>query len=221
MRHEYHIRFGSPLRAVHVGDPDAARQRQQAAQAESESRAMAEIAATREMELQESRAVEEALAGLTEAAESLVQRQSQLLGEMQQVAIELATAIAMRVTYDKLQSDRFAIEELVATVVGRLGTTEAVSVRMHPEDMALLERRGKADVLQKIGDVRFIADDTLARGDCVADAGDVSLESCLEEELNGIRQHLLRNLSDAQIERRKTAAGDRELRRFPDRRQTA
>jgi flagellar biosynthesis/type III secretory pathway protein FliH len=229
MRHEKTIRFGRPLRAVRLTDASASEGADLEAMAEASARALTEMAAAKEREqqkLQEQAAVEQALAGIAEAASGLTHRRNDLLAEMQKVAVELAMAVATRVTYDKLQSDHFAIEELVHAVVSRLAPAGPVQIRMHPDDIALLNRRLGDERLSagrfaEHSEIRLIPDESLRRGDCTADAGDVSFASSLEEQLSGIRQHLLRNLTDAQTERRKAAAGDRELRRSPDRRQTA
>jgi flagellar biosynthesis/type III secretory pathway protein FliH len=221
MRHEQTVRFVQSLRAVRLTETSAGQSADSQSTADPQTRALAEIAAAKELEQREGGAIAVALAGLAEAAGSLTSSRNELLSEMQQAAVELATAISMRVTYDKLQTDRFAIEELVHAVVGRLGSTGPVQVRMHPDDLALLERRLGEGRSVEHDAIHLTPDDTLGRGDCVADAGDVSFASYLEEQLSGIRQHLLRKLSDARFECRKAAAGDRELRRIPDRRQTA
>lgn len=220
MRFKQTIRFARLLRTIRLGDPTAVEIAAQQAEAESNARALAESTA-QERERQERSGIEETLAALEEAAQSLTRWHNQLLNEMQQVAVELATAITTRVTYDKLETDRFAIEQLAHDVVSHLGTNGPVQVRMHPDDLALLNRRLGDGRMAEYHNIQLVPDETLGRGDCIADAGDVSFASTLEEQLNGMRQHLLRNLTDAQIERRKAQAGDRELRRFPDRRQTA
>lgn len=220
MRHEYRIRFAQTLRRVRLAEANAAPSADNLSAAAA-AQLQTEVELARELEQRERRAIDETLTALNEAAESLISSRNELLGEMQQAAVELALAVAMRVTYDKLQTDRFAIEELVQAVVARVAPAKAVQVRMHPDDLALLHRRSEAGQLQQLAEMQFIPDTTLGRGDCVVDAGDVSFDSCLEEQLDGLRRHLLRNINDAQVERRKAATGDRELRRFPDRRQTA
>jgi flagellar biosynthesis/type III secretory pathway protein FliH len=223
MRHDQTVRFSRPLRAVRIADPNAPSHRQ--TQAESAEAPQLAEQTVKHLEQQsreaERDALQAAVAGLVEAAGSLTSRQRELLGEMQQAAVELAVAIASRVTYDNLQSDRFAIEDLARSVVGRLQQPGPVEVRLHPDDIALLRRRLGEGELVTQREIHLIADESLGRGDCVVAAGDVSVASQLEEQLAGIRQHLLRNLSHAQVERRKPLRADRELRRFPNRRETA
>jgi flagellar biosynthesis/type III secretory pathway protein FliH len=221
LRYDQTVRFSQPPRAVRLAEPNASPATEPQEPSDEATRLAHALAAAKESEHQEREAVEHAVAGLVEAAQSLTNRRRELLNEMQQAAVELAAAIASRVTYDKLQTDRFAIEELARTVVSRLESSGQVQVRMHPDDIALLSRRMGENQLAAQKEIELIRDDTLGRGDCIADAGDVSVISQLEEQLNGIRQHLLRNISDAQIEDRKAVPGDCELRRYPDRRQTA
>jgi flagellar biosynthesis/type III secretory pathway protein FliH len=221
MRHDRNVRFSQPLRAVRLVDGYSPIATVSHGTANPTIGRPDELAAAKELERQEREAVENAVAGLIEAAQNLTTRRRELVGEMQQAAVELAAAIASRVTYDKLHTDRFAIEELVRTVLCRLESSGRVQARMHPDDIALLSRRLGENQLDAQKEIELIRDETLRRGDCIAVAGDVSVISRLEEQLDGIRQHLLRNLADAQVEDRKVVPGDRELRRYPDRRQTA
>jgi flagellar assembly protein FliH len=218
MGHEFRIRFAQPPRTIRSGDPKTSLVSARQAAVDSANRA---LAAERESAEQERRTVGDVLARLAGAAQSLQTSRHELLGELQLAAVELALAVAARVTYDKLQSDRFAIEELVQAVVGRLDATGPVQVRLNPDYLALLQRQSGEGQIAGRAELQFVPDATLARGDCVVDAGDVSLASKLEDQLDGLRQHLLRNVTDASTERRRAATGDRELRQFPDCRQTA
>jgi flagellar assembly protein FliH len=172
---------------------------------------------------QEREAIERILATLTEVAHNLETQQHQRLGEMQQAAVQLAIAVAGRLLQQTIDTGSFPVEALVRKVVERLGPKAPVNVFLHPDDLALLQRRlGENQPLFPDGSaVRVVAEATLKRGDCRAEAGEVSVLSQLEAQLNDLGEHLLGSLADAEIERRKALPGDRNLRRFPDRRQTA
>lgn len=182
---------------------------------------LAELAAARQAQEEERRAVQSVLAALAQASSNLVRQQNGLLEEMQMAAVELAAAMTAHVTYDKLETDRFAIEELAKAVIGRLTTGGPVEVRLNPDDIALLERRTGGSLSGDGNDIALVADNALGRGDCVAESGAVSFTSCLEEQLNGLRQHLLRNLSNAQSGHRNTSTGNHPLRRPANSRPTA
>lgn len=172
---------------------------------------------------QEREAIEQVLARLTDVARTFEAQQRHRLGEMQQAAVELAIAVAGRLLHDKIEAGDFPVETLVREVVERLGPRQPVSVFLHPDDIALLQQRlgEKQALFPEATVVRLVPDAALKRGDCRAEAGEVSVLSHLEVQLNDLRQQLLGSLIDAEIERRKALPGDRNLRRFPDRRQTA
>ena len=168
-------------------------------------------------------AIEQVLDSLTEAVQEIEQRREQSLSELQQVAVELAVAIASRLIYEKVEANDFAVEKLVEQVVCRLEPQTAVTIRLHPEDLTLLERRleGKLTRWSNQEKIRFVPDGSLGRGDCRADTESFGILSKIELQLSEIRQHLLETLDYAQTERRQAPAGDQGLRRFPDRRDTA
>jgi len=165
--------------------------------------------------------LESVLGQLLDVARDLRSAQRGRLEEMQQVAVELAVAVASHVMYERLGSGEFPIEELVRAAVKRLDPGSAVTVRLHPDDLALLERRTSEEPLFALDteELRLVADSEMARGDCRAETGDVAVLTKLEEHLDEIKRDLLAALPEAEIERRK--GGERSLRRFPERRATA
>jgi flagellar biosynthesis/type III secretory pathway protein FliH len=131
-------------------------------------------------------------------------------------------AIASHLVHQHLQTGEFAVEALVHKVVQRLQPTEAVKVFLNPEDWALLHQRQETKPLQSGGpSLQLLADPALQRGDCRAESGDVGLLWQLEDQLSEIRRHLLRSLSEAEVDRRGAVVGGTMLKRFPERRQTA
>ena len=129
-------------------------------------------------------------------ATTLVEKQlAQTLLEFQEVAIELAHAIATKLVFEEVDDNRFPIANLVHEVVSRLDSSANAVVRLHPEDLALVE---ELDPIQGAGNehsVRFIADSTLARGDCKAKAGEISVIYELRRQVDEIRRQLLSTVS--------------------------
>jgi flagellar assembly protein FliH len=172
---------------------------------------------------QEREAIAQVLAGLVDTFRRMEEQQNQRLGEMQQAAVELAMAVASRLIHDKLEGGEIAVEKLVLQVLDRLGTQQGVKVYLHPADLALLEKKA-ATAGGGLGtgiEVQLLADPTVGRGGCRAEGGEVSVLSQMEVQLAEIRKFLLGALGNAETERRQPLHGDSELRRFPDRRQTA
>jgi flagellar biosynthesis/type III secretory pathway protein FliH len=163
------------------------------------------------------------LNSLSEVATDLETQQSQRLQEMQQVAVELAMAVASRLAHEQLEAGNLGVESLVRQAVERLKTTEPVTVFLHPKDLELLKTR-LAKVQPRPADLaklRLAADPQLARGNCRAEAGDTSVVLDVQEQLSAIRRHLLDALPEAVLDRRRQQAAENALKRFPDRRHTA
>jgi len=180
----------------------------------------AEKARQEETAQEERERLESVLGQLLDVARDLRAAQRGRLEEMQRVAVELAVAVASHVMYERLESGEFPIEELVRAAVKRLEPRQAVTVRLHPADLTLLERRTADEPLFALDteDLRLVADPSLSRGDCRADTGDVAVLANLEEHLGEIKRDLLHALPEAEVERRQRAG---TLRRYPERRHTA
>jgi flagellar biosynthesis/type III secretory pathway protein FliH len=118
------------------------------------------------------------------------------LDELRILAVELGIAIAARLVHETIAADAYGIESLVRGAVERLHGKQAATVHLHPDDLALLERRLGGDHVALHADmpVQFRADANLGRGSCKAQAGDVSVWASLQKQLWEIRDRLLEGL---------------------------
>src|SRR5690606_33539999 len=128
----------------------------------------------------------ESLAGTLDAMEG---RRQQSLAEMQQVALELAIAVASNLVFEAISTDHFAVEELVRATIDQLGLGAAPVVALHPADLELLQRR-LADEPPPWRDEQIVLqpDSTVARGGCRAEASNGTvLVSDISLRLSDIR----------------------------------
>jgi flagellar assembly protein FliH len=217
------VRLSQSPQAIHLIDPNAAVIDAGVDVSHSVvDAAAARRAAEAARQAQEQEAVQKVLERLGDVVRQFNEQREQLLREMQQVAIELAVSVASQAIHAKIEANEFPIESLVRAAIGKLDSSGPIVVRLHPDDLALFKRRAdeSGSSLSDSG-IRFDADASLGRGDCRADAGELGVWCKMQGQIEEMRQRLLETLEDAEIERRKTAAGDSGLRRFPDRRQTA
>jgi flagellar biosynthesis/type III secretory pathway protein FliH len=112
------------------------------------------------------------------------------------LAVELGVAIAARLVHEAIAADAYGIESLVRGAIERLHGKHAATVHLHPDDLALLERRLGGDHVALHADmpVQFRADANLGRGSCKVQAGDVSVWASLQKQLWEIRERLLEGL---------------------------
>lgn len=139
-------------------------------------------------------ALELATEQLQIAAQTMqVHWQQIVLPELQQTTIELAHAIAAKLVLDRVLSDQFPIENLVREVVERLNTDQPIVVKLHPADLTVWQRHVESHVsATTLGDhVRVQAEAALARGDCQASSGEVSIVYELRRQIEELRQQLV------------------------------
>jgi len=164
------------------------------------------------------------LANLGELVQEHEQRRRDSLGELQQLAVELAIAVASQVVHQAIAEDQFGVRKLVDGLLDRLGLAEPITIALHPQDLELLEDHLVREPPPPEWDARlltFVPDPRLVRGSGRATSarGEILSEAALH--LAELRRHLLEGLDDAEIERRHSSPADQRLRRFPDRRETA
>lgn len=115
-----------------------------------------------------------------------------VVNELREVAVELAHAIAAKLVFQQLSSGTFPVDRLVAEVLSRLNTREPVTVRLHPEDLAIYQQSyQQPQETESDATVRIVADAKLARGDCKATAGEITVVYELRRQIEEIRRELL------------------------------
>jgi len=141
------------------------------------------------------------LVNLTAAVNALEARQQQQLIEWQRAAVELGVTIATRLLHDKIQAGDYPVETLARQAAARLNTDEPITLRLHPADLQLLEKRldGKP-LFAPDANIRLVGDPTLGRGDCRAEAGENVVLAELSAQLADVRRELLRSLGHAELE---------------------
>ena len=74
-------------------------------------------------------------------------------------------------------------------------TRQPVEIHLHPDDVALLNRRlGDGGEIAGKRTVRVVSDGKILRGDCRATVGDVEVWSEIATQLEELRDHLLEGL---------------------------
>ncbi len=154
--------------------------------------AAAQLEQEREQIRQQREAWKRGLTELERAAGHAMTQSAAMLGELREAAIELGHAIACKLIFQKLNAGTFPVDRLVSEVLGRLTTHEPATVRLHPEDLAVLQQ--DEDFVQSLDperSVRLIADPKLSRGDCKAVGGEITVVYELHRQIEEIRRELL------------------------------
>ena len=166
--------------------------------------------------------LQQLLADAAEAVQELQTQHRQSLSEMQEVAVELATAAASWLVGCAIDRDMFAVDDLILKALEHLELNQSVRVRLHPADHSLLQTLLSDPVSrQQLDLVSCMKDETIPRGSVRIESGRRILLTDMHTRLEEIRRTWMEKLDDSQIERRGDGSASRTLRRFPERRETA
>ncbi len=120
------------------------------------------------------------------------------VNELRNVAVELALTVAAKFVHHEITRKEFPFESLVREMIGRLGNDRRVTVRLSPDDLAVMQNRlGDQPLVPGDAGVEFIADATMNRGDCRVESDSGMLVSGLSERFAQMRTQLLQSLENA------------------------
>ena len=146
----------------------------------------------------------------------------QSLHEMQEVAVELATAATSWLTGVAIDRGEFAVDDLIRKALHQMEIDQPVRVRLNPADHELLKNLMQDPAGRRmLENVSCFDDSSLSRGSCRVESGRRIVLSDMESRLENIRRSWMEKLDDSQVERRGDGSTSGTLRRFPERRETA
>ena len=162
------------------------------------------------------------LADTAELVMELQDQHRQSLHEMQEVAVELATAATSWLTGVAIDRGEFAVDDLIRKALHQMEIDQPVRVRLNPADHELLKNLMRDPAGRRmLENVSCFDDSALSRGSCRVESGRRIVLSDMESRLENIRRSWMEKLDDSQVERRGDGSTSGTLRRFPERRETA
>ncbi len=163
--------------------------------------------------------IAELLQEIVDQCQTLEQRRQQSLGELRQLAIELAMAATAKVLHEEINADRYPFQQIVSSMLESYDRNEPVLVLMNPADIPQLQSamNDPASVLTG-NQIALRPDPQIQRGGCRLESSRFDLFLNVSLLINEIRHSLLESLQDVAVERRRPEATNSRLQRFPNRR---
>jgi flagellar assembly protein FliH len=123
------------------------------------------------------------IARLGQTLDELATLRAQMIRQTERQMVELALAVARRIIHREVTLDRDLLIAMARVALDRLGESEQVTIRLHPDDFAAT---GAARVSRAMGtSVTVVEDARLERGSCLVESQlgtlDVSVDSQIEE----------------------------------------
>lgn len=140
------------------------------------------------------------------------------LGDLQELAVELAVAVAAHVIKQKVDRDELALTELVHDAIQHMGLDHPLQVKVNSKDRSTLDTfEGTAFP----GPLELTSDDDVPRGACLVISGRGGVMSSLEGRLENVRETLLQGIAYARNERPQAVDVGGAVQRLSDYRKPA
>jgi flagellar biosynthesis/type III secretory pathway protein FliH len=141
----------------------------------------------------ESAMLRNVLADLANLAQKIKTQEQRTLGEVAQMTVELAAALAERLVGAAIAADRQRLDRIVVSALEKMPSAHAVVVRGHPADLALLERllTEQADLTPHRELLTLRQDEGCVRGQLKLEADDWFIEWDTQRSLAEMRAALL------------------------------
>jgi len=144
-------------------------------------------AAVAEAEARDAQVLRDLRAALERQMEELRGRRQQSISEIARLSVELAAALVEELVKAEIGADRQRLDRIVRGALERVPAAKAVTVRGHPDDIALLEQQvANHEDLQACRETLTLRPDgAVPRGRLTLEASDFFVEwdtsSCLAE----------------------------------------
>ena len=142
--------------------------------------------AMREQLLQQRSEMVELQKGVVHSLEQMLPRMAQ---EMESALIQLALESARKIV-GGLEIDLQMVERVVREALGQVQDTAEISIRLHPEDLALLRKHESPllEGLPETGPLRFSGSPEITRGGCVVQTRFGLIDALRETKLEQLRK---------------------------------
>ncbi len=176
------VQLAAPVMSVNLADPAASRPAPQKLDASTLHQAtMQEMQRRVDAQLAQ---LSSAMAALAEAAADVSTLRQRLTKESEEQMVELALGIARKVLMQEIQASRYDIDQIVRQMLSAAPARQEISVHLNPDDLAACKLaqgpEGQAPGL------KFVADPSINRAECLVQTPEGDLESTIETNLQGI-----------------------------------
>jgi flagellar assembly protein FliH len=134
--------------------------------------------------------VEEAVQRLDVLHEALKQDRSQVLLQAENLVLELASALALRVARIRVEEDHKILVHVIRSALEHLSEESNLVIKVNKEDMAIA-RKFVVKWVEKVGTdaiLKVQVSDHVGRGGCMIEGREESVDARLEEQFTVLRE---------------------------------
>jgi flagellar assembly protein FliH len=114
----------------------------------------------------------------------------EMIREAETQLLDLALDVARKVLMQEIQAGRYEIDPIVKAALQRVPPRQDVVAHLHPEDWRVSQMAQGADPGSAAGSIRFVADPSIPRGECVLETIEGIVVSAVDDHLDTIADAL-------------------------------
>jgi flagellar assembly protein FliH len=126
---------------------------------------------------------------LARTIDELAVLRSEMIQKTERQLVQLAVAIARRITLREMTIDRTVLSAMARVALDRLGESASATIRLHPDDYKAITLTEDPDA--RTGAVCVVADPAIVRGGCVVQSDFGLIDIGLEAQLTEVSTALL------------------------------
>lgn len=115
-----------------------------------------------------------------------------ILKETEEDILTIALAVARRILGQEIRLDPEILLNTIQKAIKKIGQTEKISIRLHPDDFALLSQDADQVIHPLHNDIllKFEADIGLSLGDCIVEGEDRIVDARRQQQFNLLEETL-------------------------------
>jgi len=124
--------------------------------------------------------------------QALIQERAQVLKEAERAVVDLAVALAHRVTGIQAEIDHQVLVRVIRTALEHLGEGSNLEIKIHPDDLQIARRFVQKWVEKVAQDavIKVLPSDHVGRGGCMIEGREENIDARLEEQFQVLQQAL-------------------------------
>ena len=136
-----------------------------------------------------------ALTALADAVERVQVHEAPWIANAEENLAAMAVVVARHVIDREVTTDGQIVTELVRRALQQLPLDQTVSIRLHPDDIAICEPLLAPDVMGRVRDLRLLMDPNVQRGGCLVEGRERVIDGRVDTSLERAYRNLAQILA--------------------------
>jgi flagellar assembly protein FliH len=145
-----------------------------------------------------SRKMEPLLSSLRDALMQLKDLRSATYLQTEKEIVELSLAIARKVIWREIKTDRKVVLDVVREALSRLENPGKINIKMNPADLQFIKETGYnlSDLIGNIENVSLEAEENIQSGGCIIETNSGEIDARIENQIQAVEESFRRSIEN-------------------------